>query len=50
MTSNVKLRVGYDLLYLNDVARAADQVNTAINPLHLPGLPPAAHRRRPRSI
>ena len=41
ITPNVKVRVGYGLLYLNGVARAADQVNTAINPLHLPGLPPA---------
>jgi opacity protein-like surface antigen len=47
LTPNVKVRVGYGLLYLNGVTRAPDQVNTVINPLHLPGLPPAGAPLQP---
>jgi opacity protein-like surface antigen len=35
----LKLRLGYGLIFLNNVARAPDQVNTVINPLRLPGQP-----------
>jgi hypothetical protein len=42
VTSNVQLRIGYSLLWLNDVARAPDQVNQIINPARFPGLTPPA--------
>jgi hypothetical protein len=40
LTSNVQLRIGYGLLYLNSIARAPDQVNQIINPNRFPGLIP----------
>jgi hypothetical protein len=40
ITSNVQLRVGYGLLWLNNVTRAPDQINTTINPQHFPGVVP----------
>jgi hypothetical protein len=40
ITPNVQLRIGYSLLWLNNVTRAPDQVNTTINPLHFPGVVP----------
>lgn len=38
VTSTLKVRAGYSVLMLNQVARAADQVNTTINPNRFPGL------------
>lgn len=38
ITSNVQLRIGYGLLWLNGVARAPDQVNQIVNPLRFPGV------------
>jgi hypothetical protein len=38
ITSTLKVRAGYSILMLNQVARAADQVNTTINPNRFPGL------------
>jgi hypothetical protein len=38
VTSTIKVRVGYSLLMLNEVARAGDQVNTTINPNRFPGV------------
>src|SRR5262249_8263654 len=39
--SNVSLRLGYSFLLLNGVARAADQIDTTINPNLFPGANPA---------
>ena len=50
ITSNLQLRVGYDVLFLNGVARAADQVNTTINPQRLPGRHAAGGHRRAAGV
>jgi hypothetical protein len=42
VTSNVQVRLGYSLLYLYDVARAADQVDLSINPKLIPPITGAA--------
>jgi hypothetical protein len=36
LTPNVQLRLGYSLLLLNGIARAADQIDTTINPNFFP--------------
>jgi hypothetical protein len=38
VTSSIKVHAGYSLLMLNHVARAADQVNTTLNPNQFPGV------------
>jgi Putative beta barrel porin-7 (BBP7) len=35
--SNISARIGYSFLFLNGIARAADQVDTTINPNNFPG-------------
>ena len=50
--SNVNVRFGYSFLYMNGVARAADQIDTTVNPNLFPGnsglgvARPAANRTR----
>ncbi len=36
LTSHARLAVGYDFLYLNDVARPANQIDTVVNPRLVP--------------
>ena len=41
LRANVSLRLGYSFIFLNGVSRAADQIDTTINPNFLPGANPA---------
>ncbi len=46
-TPNVKATLGYTVLYWNNVVRAADQVDTTVNPTLLPGSRSSAGALRP---
>lgn len=47
LRSNMKLKVGYSLLYLGRVQRADDQIDLTVNPDLFPPVVPAATPRRP---
>ena len=48
LTSSVSLKVGYSFLYLNNVVRAADQIDTVLNPNLFPGSGTTTGRLAPR--
>jgi len=48
LSDNVKLRVGYSVLFLGDIARAGNQIDTTLNPgLFPPPIQPLAGPTRP---